>query len=111
MFLPAGISANFTAVFASANPAFVAMSVYDDSGPTPQLLLSPVAMNLVKGNVYSQKFTPQTGKLYVVFMGVYTDATFVTLDPSFATAEQAFSVSAQYFNPAVASIVGTVDCN
>lgn len=110
MLVPAGIPVNFTAVFNAPTPSRVALSVYDDTGLTPVLLLSPVQMNQVSDNVYSGKFTPQAGKLYVVFMAVYTDATFTVLDNSFKTAEQAFSVVAQYLNPAVQSIVGTVEC-
>lgn len=110
MLLPAGIPANFTAIFNNPTPAFVALSVYDDTGLTPVLLLSPTAMNQVTSNAYSGKFTPAAGKLYVVFMAVYTDATFTTLDNSFKTAEQAVPVVAQYLTPPVQNVVGLVDC-
>lgn len=110
MLLPAGISANFTAVFNAPTAAFVALSVYDDSGDAPVLLLSPVQMKQVKDNVFSGKFTPAAGKLYVVFMAVYTDATFGTLDPAFKTAEQSVPVTGQYLTPPVQSVVGVVAC-
>jgi hypothetical protein len=110
MLFPAGIPVNFTAVFNNPTPSRVALSVYDDTGATPVLLLSPVAMNQVNDNVYSGKFTPENGKQYVVFMAVYTDATFVTLDNSFKTAEQSVSVIAQYLTPQVQGVIGKVSC-
>jgi len=108
MVAQAGLPVNFSAVFPSANPNFVAMSVYDDTGATPVLLLSPVKMNNVHNSVFSQKFTPANGKLYVVFMAVYTDGTFGTLDGAFNP--QSATVEGQYLNPPVQRIVGVVNC-
>lgn len=109
MLVPAGIPTSFTAVFNNPTPAFVAMSVYDNSGANPVLLLSPVQMGHVNDNVYAGKTTLSPGN-YVVFMAVYTDATFVTLDPSFKTAEQALSVSAAYLASPANGAIGKVSC-
>lgn len=110
MLVPAGIPVNFDAVFVSATPANVAFSVYDCTESLPVLLLSPVAMDPVAGNAYTCKFTPEAGKLYVVFMAVYTSSAFSALDPSFASAQQAESVTAQYLSPPVQSVVGMISC-
>lgn len=109
MFLPAGIPSSLTAVFNNPNPLFVAMSVYDDTGASPVLLLSPFAMTQVRSNVYRAKFTPASGKLYIAFMAVYTDATFATLDSAFSAVEQAVSVTAQNIFPTPQSVVGYVN--
>ncbi len=111
MLVPAGIPVNFTAIFDDPTPANVAMSVYDDSGSEPVLLLSPEAMSQVAGNAYRGKFTPEAGKLYVVFMAVYTNTSFNAFDPAYEASQQAVPVVAQYLTPPVQSVVGTVDCN
>ncbi len=111
MLLPAGIPANFTAIFNSPTPANVALSVYDCTGDAPVLLLSPVAMAQVgSSNAYTGKFTPAVGKLYVVFMAVYTSSAFSALDPSFATAQQAVAVTAKYIPATPNGVVGIVSC-
>lgn len=111
MLVPAGVPVNFTATFDDANPDFVAMSVYDDSGSEPVLLLSPFAMASVRSNVYRGKFTPEAGKLYVVFMAVYTDGTFGTLDTDFTAVEQAAAVICQNLVSPVQNVVGMVLCD
>lgn len=105
---PAGLPINLPAVFPGANPAFVAMSVYDDTGTSPVLLLSPVLMAPVHADCYRGKFTPLVGKLYVAYMAVYTDGTFTTLDAAFAVYQQAFSVQGQYLTPSAGQLVGQV---
>lgn len=110
MLVQAGIPNSFTAVFNNPTPAFVAMSVYDNSGANPVLLLSPVQMGHVNDNAYAGKATLSPGD-YVVFMAVYTDATFTVLDPSFKTQEQAVGVSAAYLANAANGVIGKVSCD
>lgn len=96
MLVSAGIPINIPAVFPGANAANVAMSVYDATGTSPVLLLSPVAMQHVAGAVYSGKFIPAAGKLYAIFLAVYTDASFTTLDGAFEIYQQSYGVQAEY---------------
>jgi hypothetical protein len=106
--VPAGVPLSFEVTF-DANDLPVAMSVYDDSGVAPVLLLSPFAMALVAGNTYRGKFTAENGKAYIVIKAVYTDGTFATLDPNYAQGSE--SMVAQYLTPAAQSIVGLVGCS
>lgn len=69
----------------------VAFTVLDDSGPTPVAIGAPAAMLNVMGGMYRAKFTPEFGKTYLVFMGVYTDNTFTTLQEGYFTASDAFT--------------------
>jgi hypothetical protein len=110
MIAPAGVPVSLIALFDGANPARVAMSLYDDSGASPSLISGPLLMTPVVGNAYRSKVTFANGKTYIAFMGVYTDGTFTVLDPSFTDQEQAFSISAQYLTPPVQDVVGLVDC-
>lgn len=107
MLIPAGIAVPFSAVFVGANPARVAMSVYDDSGSSPSLLLAPFLMNHTVGDVYSAKFTPVTNKSYVIVMAVYTDGTFTTVDGAFPA--QSAGANAQYISVPLQSMVGRVE--
>jgi hypothetical protein len=107
MFLPAGIAVPFSAFFQGANPAFVAMSVWDVTG-SPVLFQAPALMTELQANLFSGKFTGLNGKAYVVLMGVYTDGTFATLNSSFTPVTA--SVTAQYFTPPVQSVIGLVEC-
>lgn len=66
-----------------ANNLNVAMSVYDDSGGSPSLVQGPTAMDVVVGNMYRAKFTPDPAKTYLIFKAVYTDGTLTTLDSSY----------------------------
>lgn len=116
--VPAGVALSFEATYDS--PALnVAMTVYDDTGPAPVLLLSPFAMALVYGNTYRGKFTPENGKSYIVIKAVYTDGTFGTLDPAYP--QESESCYAQYIGSSppgsvvgyvenTDAIVGTVEC-
>lgn len=71
------------------NPALsVAMSVYDDSGVSPTLVQGPSAMDLVIGNTYRGKFTPELDKQYVILKAVYTDGTFAALDSNYSQASE-----------------------
>lgn len=110
MICQVGIPVNFTAVFDGPTPANVAFSVYDDTGVTPVLLNSPVAMAQVAGNSFRGKFTPLAGKLYVVFMAAYTDTTFSSLDPTYAAIQQAVSLSPLTLLPPAQNVVGIIQC-
>jgi len=104
MLVPAGVPANFSVVFTGATPANVAFSVYEED----VLLLSPVQMTKVVGNVYTCSFTPEAGKLYTVLMAVYTSAAFSAFNTDYA--QQCQAVSAMYLNQPVNSVVGVVSC-
>lgn len=108
MLILAGISAAFSAVFVGADPAKVALSVYEVTGASPSLLLSPVLMKPVVGGSYSGKFTPDGGKSYVVVMAVYTSGAFSALDTDYDP--QVAAVNAEYLSHPVQSAVGVVNC-
>lgn len=79
----AGRPASFDVTFDAAG-LNVAMSVFDDSGPTPVLVQGPLAMGSVIGYTYRGKFTPVSGKSYIIYKAVYTDGTFTTLHPDYS---------------------------
>lgn len=68
----------------------VGMSIYDDSGVSPVLVLGPVSMDNVVGNLYRAKFTPEFGKSYLVFKAVYLDNTFTTLNTDYNSGSESF---------------------
>lgn len=115
---PAGVPLSFEVTFDQPG-LHVAMSVYDDSGVSPVLLLSPFAMTLVHGNTYRGKFTGEHGKNYIVIKAVYTDGTFMTLSPDYSQGSE--SVVARDLNPItpqpvvgvienLGAVVGVVEC-
>lgn len=108
---PAGVVLSCEVTF-DRNNLPVAMSVYDDSGANPVLLLSPFAMALVAGNTYRGKFTGDPGKNYIVIKAVYTDDTFLTLDDNYSQGSE--SIVAQAIGPGGSSgpsVVGLIDNN
>lgn len=107
-FVPAGVPLSFEVTFDSPD-LDVAMTVYDDTGADPVLLLSPFAMVLVYGNTYRAKFTPANGKSYIVIKGVYTNDAFEDLDPNYSQGSE--SLYAQYAgsSPGGCDVVGIVD--
>jgi hypothetical protein len=109
-FAPAGVSLSFEVTF-DRNDLFVGMSVFDDSGSLPVLLLSPFAMLNVVGNTYRGKFAnPEPGKSYIIFKAVYTDDTFTELDNNYSQGSE--SIKAEYLNNASGcAVVGFVDNN
>lgn len=120
---PAGVPLSFEVTFDSPT-LHVGMSVYDDSGALPVLLLSPFAMARVAPglNTYRGKFTAQAGKNYIILKAVYTDDTLTTLDGDYSQGSE--SIVAQYLNgtpdgggcPVVGivdetdAVIGVVDC-
>lgn len=105
--IPASLPASFSAQFSAATPAYVAMSIYDDSGASPVLTQGPALMANVVSNIYRGKFTPTAGKTYVAVMAVYTDGTFTTIDTAFTEVTQTFM--AQNL-PVPQSVTGVVNC-
>lgn len=105
---PAGVPLSFEVTFDSPGLP-VAMSVYDDTGANPVLLLSPFAMAPVVGNTYRGKFTAQAAKSYIVLKAVYTDGTFTVLDPNYIQGSE--SVVAQNLTPPVQEIIGVTGCS
>lgn len=87
--VPAGVSLSFEVTY-DAPSLPVAMSVYDDSGPSPVLVQGPTAMLNWTGNSYRGKFTATAGKQYLVLKAAYTDGTFTTLDPNNAQGTESF---------------------
>lgn len=107
--VPAGVALSFEVTF-DRGDLDVAMSVYDDSGADPVLLLSPFAMELVAAglNTYRGKFTPENGKSYIVIKAVYTDDTFEELDDGYSQGSE--SVYAQNMTTITPdSVVGYVE--
>lgn len=107
--VPSAVALSFEVTFDQPGLS-VAMSVYDTSGGSPVLLGSRTAMTLVYGNTYSAKFTPAIGKTYVIVKAVYTDGTFVTLDPNYSQGSE--SIYAQVIGSGSGgglSLVGIVD--
>lgn len=105
---PAGIPLSFEVTY-DRDDLNVGMSVYDDTGSVPVLLLSPFAMLLVAGNTYRGKFTPQNGKSYIIIKAVYTDDTLTTVDEDYGQGSE--SIYSQYLTQPVQSVVGLVDDN
>ncbi len=104
---PAGVPLSFEVTFDSPSLA-VAMSVYDDTGALPVLLLSPFAMALVTGNTYRGKFTAEHGKNYIVVKAVYLDGTFETLSPDYSQGSE--SIVARDLNPITPQpVVGIIE--
>lgn len=69
---------------------FVGMTILDDSGPAPIVVLGPVQMSNVIGNLYRAKFTPQVGKSYLVYKTVYTDALLTVVNTNYNSASESF---------------------
>ena len=81
---PAGIQLTFEVTFSDSDLP-VAMSVYDVTGDSPDLVQGPTAMTNISGtNTYTGTFTPSLGESYVIVKGVYTDDTYTALDPDYA---------------------------
>lgn len=113
--VPAGVTLSFEVSFAPDLFGRVGMSVFDDTGSSPVLLLSPFAMALVAEGTYRGKFTPALGKSYVIRKCVYTDDTLTDLDPNFGEGSE--SIYAQNFNssPTVGCVIkgvvnGSCEC-
>jgi hypothetical protein len=81
--VPANVALSFEVTFDS--PILdVAMSVYNTTGGSPQLVQGPTAMSLLVGNTYFGKFNPDVNKSYVIVKAVYTDETFTTMSPNYS---------------------------
>ena len=106
--VPAGQALSFEVTYQQNNLP-VAMSVYDDSGPTPIRIVAPFAMALVGGNTYRGKFTPEAGKSYIIIKAVYTDDSFTTLDEDYGQgSESIFALNVS--TPQGCQVIGWVEC-
>lgn len=106
---PAGVPLSFEVTF-DRSDLHVGMSVYDDSGASPVLLLSPFAMAWVAGYTYRGKFTAENGKSYIIIKAVYTTSDLNVLSPDYSQGSE--SIVTQYIssnNEAPAPVVGIVD--
>ena len=108
MLLPAGIPAGFSAVFGGATDANVAMTVFDVTASPSVAQAAAVMTPTIAALSYFGRFTPQPGKIYQVFIAVYTDDTFATVNDSYEPVF--YDVTALYFNPPVQDVVGIVEC-
>ena len=119
---PVGVSCTFEVTFDSPS-LHVGMSVYDNSGADPALIIGPIAMTSVVGNTYQAKFTPPNARPYIIFKAVYTDDTFETLSTDYSQGSE--SIIAQVFSQPTSNstgctvvgqiasddvVVGQVDC-
>lgn len=108
MLVPAGIPVVFSAVFFGASTSNVAFTIFDVT-TTPTVVSGPTAMTTVQAGSFCGKFTFQAGKLYVIYMAVYTDGTFTALNGSFVPQEEA--VIPQYLTAPIQGVIGvTGDC-
>jgi hypothetical protein len=78
---PSGVPLTFEVTFGTSGLP-VAMSVYDVTTLTPDLISGPTAMVNISGtNTYIGQFTAATNKNYVILKAVYTDESFTAFDP------------------------------
>lgn len=80
---------NFEVTFDSPT-LFVGMVVLDDTGVSPVIIGAVQPMLNVYGNLYRGKFTPEFGKKYLIFKGVFTDNTYATLDVNYPSGSESF---------------------
>jgi hypothetical protein len=110
-FAPAGVVLSCEVTYDSPS-LNVGMSVYDDSGTSPVLILGPIAMGNVVGNTYRGKFTAVNGKNYVIFKAVYTDGTLTVLSSNYSQASEtivAQNLSGGSSAPSSCAVVGFVN--
>lgn len=111
-FAPAGVVLSCEVTFDSPS-LDVGMTVYDDTGSVPVLLLSTFAMLHVAGNTYRGKFTGVAGKNYIVIKAVYTDETLTVVDQNYSQGSE--SIVSQDLpiggGSQGCSVVGIVDNN
>lgn len=107
---PAGVQLSCEVTF-DEDDLHVAMSVYDDTGAEPVLLLSPFAMTLVAGNTYRGKFTGLDGKNYIVIKAVYTDNSFTEFDDNYSQGSESIVAQALVGGSSGCDVVGYVDNN
>ena len=89
---PSGTALSFEVTFDSPTLP-VAMSVYDDSGSSPVLVQGPTAMLNVVGNTYRGKFTPASGRSYIIFKAVYTDHSYQYLSSDYSQGSESIIAS------------------
>lgn len=107
MILPAGVPASFAT--SGNDPSLsIGLSVYDNSGASPELVYGPVLMTRFVGNAYQGKFTPLAGKTYLVFIAVYTDDSLENLASGYE--EQVESITGANLIASIQNVVGTIDC-
>jgi hypothetical protein len=105
MLVPAGVPLTLTAGFVGGpTAADVAASIYDVTTASPVKISGPTLMVPLVGGAYITRFTPAAGKRYSVFMAVYTDNTFATLNGSFAAVTA--DVTSQNLSPQTCDVVG-----
>lgn len=109
---PGGVVLSCEVTF-DQNDLHVGMSVYDDTGADPVLILGPFAMDLVAINTYRGKFTGVVGHNYIVIKAVYTDIGLTMIDTNYSQGSE--SIVAQSLSGGSTStgceVVGLVDNN
>lgn len=86
-FVPSGIILPYEATF-DLPGLFAAMTVYDLTVNPAVIVAGPAAMENTTGATYVGKFTAQPGKAYLIYKAIYTDGTFVTLDPNYSQSSE-----------------------
>lgn len=107
-----GVALPYEANFGVPALDFVAMTVLDESGPTPVVVQGPAAMLNVIGGMYRGKFTATAGKVYSIFKTVYTDGTYTVRDDDYP--ESSETIHARVDAAPVVSLVdlsGVLDDN
>lgn len=108
MLVPAGIAQSF--VTSGNSPSLsIGMSVYDNSGSSPELIDGPTLMTNFVGNSYEAKYTFDIGN-FLVFIAVYSDNTLTSLAAGYEEQIEAISSRPLAFDSMVQSVVGLVDC-
>jgi hypothetical protein len=90
-FLPAGKPLSIEVTY--QDPGLnVGMRVFDDSGVTPTLVGSTIAMLNWEGNSYRAQIASLTPGRYLIRKAVYTDNTLAVIDPSYSESSEAIRV-------------------
>lgn len=79
-----GIALPYEVNFGVQGLLYVAMTVFDESGPSPVLVQGPSPMLNTAGGMYRAKFTATAGKSYSILKTVYTDGTYTVRDDDYA---------------------------
>lgn len=90
---PGAIELSFEVTFDSPS-LNVGMSVYDTTAPSPNLVQGPTLMVNVLAGTYVGKFTPTTGRSYVIVKAVYTDSSLTTLSPDYSQGSESIIAQA-----------------
>lgn len=108
-----GIALPYEVNFGDPGLAFVAMTVFDETGNSPVQVQGPAAMLNTAGGMYRGKFNATAGKSYSILKTVYTDGTYTTRDNNYAESSETIYARQASLAPVVSlvDLVGVVDDN